>query len=320
MPFNTGSGATCAIGKESVWGTAVADTMLLNFTSESMAPEVTKTEEESLLAAIAPAAFDLMGIKAAGDISLVLKPENAGFIFKAALGGVDTNTTVTSQQVHTILPQVANTALPSYTIRVNRKQAIKVYSGCRLNSLKISAKAADYVKATLSFKGKDEAAGVITSTVPPSLKAYKFIGATITAGGTTLEATSIDFSYENNLEDGPITTTSGLYATEPMHTKRKISFTCETPYDANAETLKTTNFLSDTVLSTVVIHLESPSIIALTHKYRVDITLANVAITEVTTNVGGPGILTTSISGEATAVGATAPCTVVVYDSTAGAY
>lgn len=320
MAFNTGAGAVCAIGKESVWGTAVADTMLLNFTAETMAPEVTKTEEESLLASTAAAAYDLMGIKASGDISLVLKPENAGFLFKAALGGTDTVAAVTGQQQHTIIPQVAGTALPSYSIRVNRKQAIKVYSGCRLNSLKISAKAGDYVRVTTSWKGKDEATGTITTSTPPSLKAYKFIGATIVAGGTTLEATSIDFSYENQLEDGPMTTASGLYATEPMHAKRKITFTCETPYDANVETIKTTNLLTDTVLSTVVIHLESPSIIATTYKYRADITLANVAVTAVSGNVHGPGILTATISGEATAVGATAPCTAVIYDATASSY
>jgi hypothetical protein len=320
MPFNTGIGARVAIGKESAWGTAVPDTMLINFTSESMAPEITKTEEENLLAATAASAYDLMGIKASGDISCILKPENAGFFMKAALGGVDVVTVVTGQQVHTIPLQTAALALPSYTLRVDRKQAIKMYSGCRVNSLKLSAKAGDYVRATLSFKGKDEATGTITTSTVPSLKAYKFIGATVVAGAVTFEATSVEFSHENNLEDGPQTSVSGLYATEPMHTKRKTTISIETPYDANAETIKTTNLLTETVITSIVLHLESPSIIATTHKYRMDITLSNVAIMDVKTNVGGAGMLTTSITGEATAVGATAPVVAVVYDATATAY
>jgi len=320
MSFNVGAGARVAIGKESAWGTPVADTMLINFTSESMVPEVTKTEEENLLAATSASAYDLMGTKASGDISAILKPENAGFFMKAALGGVDTVTVVTGQQVHTMAMQTAALQLPSYTIIVDRKQAIKKYSGCKVNSLKLSAKAGDYVRATLSFKGKDESTGTIASTAVPSLKAYKFIGATVVAGGVTLEATGIDVSYENNLEEGPQTTASGLYATEPTHAKRKISVTIELPYVAAAETIAANNFLAEAVLSSVIIHLESPSLIATTYKYRMDITLNNVAVLDAKTNVGGAGLLTMSIQGEATAVGSTAPCAVVVYDNTATAY
>ncbi|MGD9938613.1 MAG: phage tail tube protein [Clostridia bacterium] len=320
MAFNTGAGTKLAIGKESAWGTPVADTMLVNYTSESLSPEVTKTEEENLLAAMAASAYDLMGLRVSGDISAILKPENAGYFMQAALGGTDVVAAVSATQQHTIPPVAADGDLPSYTIFVDRKQAVKKYSGCRVNSLKLSAKAGDYVRATLSFKGKDEATGVIASSTVPSLKAYKFINATVIAGGMTFEATSFEFSHENNLEDGPQTSSSGLYATEPVHTKRKTTITIETPYDANAETVKTTNLLADTVISSIVIHLESPSIITAALKYRMDITLNNVAIMEVKTNVGGPGMLTTSIAGEATAVGATLPVSAVIYDNNAVAY
>lgn len=320
MAYNTGAGTKVAIGKESVWGTAVADTMLINFTSESMDSEATKTEEENLLAATSVAAYDLMGIKVAGDISAVLKPENAGFFMKAALGGTDTLTSVTGQAVHTMAMQTAAAALPSYTIFVDRKQAIKKYSGCKVNVLKLIAKAGDYIRATLSFKGKDEATGTITSTAVPSLKAYKFIGGTVNAGGTALDVTSAELSYENQLEDGPQTNTSGLYASEHMHAKRKITVAIEMPFETNAEAIRNTNLLTETVLSSVVLHFESPAFIATTYKYRMDITLNNVAVLEAKVAVGGAGILTMSIKGEATAVGATAPCAVVVYDATALAY
>ncbi len=322
MAFNTGAGSRVAIGKEGsgTWGTPVADTMLINFSSESMAPELTKTEEENLLAGYGPAAFDLMAFKAGGDISAVLKPENAGYLMYAAMGGTDTVTAPSGQQMHSMVMQTAAGSLRSFTIYVDRKQAIKKYSGCKMSSLKISAKAGDYVKVTTSWKGKDEATGTIATSTIPSLKAYKFIGATVTAGGTALDVTGFDLTYDNQLEDGPQTNTSGLYASEPAHGKRKITLTIEMPYDTNSESIYTTNYITDTVLSSIVLHLESPSIIATTYKYRMDLTLNNVAVTAQAHNIGSAGIITTSITGEATEVGATKPMTAVIYDATATAY
>jgi hypothetical protein len=322
MAFNTGAGTKVAIGKEGSgsWGTPVADTMLINFSSESMTPELTKTEEENLLAGYGPSAFDVMALKAGGEISAVLKPENAGYLMYAAMGGTDTVTAPSGQQMHSMVMQTASGALRSFTIYVDRKQAIKRYSGCKMASLKISAKAGDYVKISSNWKGKDESTSTITTSTIPSLKAYKFIGATVVAGGTTLDVTGFDLEYDNQLEEGPQTSGSGLYATEPAHGKRKITVTIEMPYDTNSESIYTTNYITDTVISSIVLHLESPSIIATTYKYRMDITLNNVAITSVTNNVGAAGIIMASITGEATEVGATKPMTAVIYDATATAY
>lgn len=321
MSFHTGAGAKFAIGKESAWGTPVADTMLINFSSESMAPEVTKTEEENLIAALATAGLDLQALKASGDVSFILKPENAGYIMKAALGGTDVVAAVTGQQQHTLSPVAAAGSLPSYTIRIDRKQVVKQYSGCKVDSLKLEAKAGDYVRATLTLKGKDESVvASIATSVPPSLKAYKFVGATVTAGGTTLEVTGITFDYANQLEDGPQTSSTGVYLSEPLHGKRKITVTLELPYGTNAEAIQTTNLLTEALLSSVVLHFESPALIATTYKYRMDITLNNVAVTECKTNVGDTGVLMTSLSGEATEVGSTAPISVVVYDATTAQY
>ena len=324
MAFNTGTGAQVAIGKESSWGVAVADTMLINFNSESLAPSVEKKEEDNLIASKAAAAYDLTGIKVSGDISAILKPENAGFIFKAALGGTDTVVqnfgSVTGQHQHTIVAAAASGNLPSYTLFVNRKQATKKYSGMKVDSLGIDAKAGDYVRFSATFKGKDEASGSITTSTVPSKKSYKFIGATVTAGGTSLEFTSAKLTVANNLDDGIQTSASGSYYTEPMHKKRKISISIEMPYETNAETIRSTNLLAETLLSSVVLHLESPEIIASTSKYRMDVTLNNVAVLECKVNVGGDGILVASITGEATAVGAVEPISAVIYDNTSTAY
>ncbi|MCX7023049.1 MAG: phage tail tube protein [Spirochaetes bacterium] len=318
-----GVGCQVAIGKEAVWGDGAADTLLVNFTSESLAPTVTKQEEENLLAGKAASAYDLMGIKVAGDISGILKPELAGFLLKAALGGDDTVDddygSVTGQMQHTIVAQEPDEAMPSYAIRVDRKVAIKLYAGCKIDSLKISAKAGDYVRFVSAVKGMSEAVGTITTTTPPSKKAYKFIGGTCTAD-EALEITSVELDYQNSLDEGIQTNVSGLYATEPNHGKRKIGISIEMPYNDESEDLRETNFLTETVIETIILHLESPEYIVGTSKYRMDITLNNVAILEAKDNVSGAGLLTMSIKGEATAVSTTEPISAVIYDDQEAPY
>lgn len=320
MAFNKGAGATCAIGKESAWGTAVADTLLLNFASETLGVNPKKVEEESLLASKAKAALDLMALSASGDVVLILKPENAGFIMKAALGGTDTVTNPSGQYLHTIPAQSATGSIPSYTIFVNRKQAIKKYSGSKVASLKLSAKVGDYVRATVSWKCKDEAAGTIATSAVPSKKAYKMIGATLTVGGVAMEITSVDLGIDNQLDDGLQTNVSGLYITEPVHGQRVITISWEMPDCAASQTLRDTNFLAETVVASIVLHLESPEIITGAYKYRMDITLNNVAITEAKVNVSGKDIITMSCAGEATAVGSTEPISAAIYDNASAAY
>ena len=320
MALNVGSGAQCAIGKESVWGTAVPDTMLFDFLSESVSLNPKKQKADSLVASKAKAALDLMGMSVSGDVSVILRPENAGFIVKAALGGTDTVTNPTSQYLHTIVAAAAGAAFPSYTIFVNRKQAIKKYSGMKMASLKLSGKAGDYIRAVMTWKGKDEATGTIATSTMPSLKYYKFMGATLTAGGTSLDITGFELTVDNGMDDGIQTSGSGLYNTEPMHSERSISIKIDMPYDANSETIREANLKTETLLSSIVLHLESPSIITAAYKYRMDITLNNCAVTSEPVNVGGAGLIATSITAEATAVGATEPISVAVYDNTSAAY
>jgi hypothetical protein len=93
------------------------------------------------------------------------------------------------------------------------------------------------------------------------------------------------------------------------------------PSAAATETLRDTYALTETVASAVVLHLESPEIIASTSKYRVDITLNNVAVLEMPPpNVSGAGVLMQTMKGEATAVGSTEPLQAVIYDNQSTAY
>lgn len=320
MTASKGSGTKVAIGKEASWGTSHVDTLLLPFSSESIAVTVKKTEEPNLLGGKAVTAFDLMQFSVSGDISGLFKPEVAGYLVWAALGGTDTITNPSSTYCHTIIAQTAALALPSYTIFVDRKVAIKKYTGCKINSLKITSKMGDYTTFAVSYKGKDEATATIATSTPPSLKAYKLVNGTLTMGATAFDISGCDLTITNDLDDGVQVNTSGIYSTEPIHGTRIFELNIDMPYETNSETLWTTNFITETLLSTVVLHLESPSIITAALKYRMDVTLSNVAVLDQKRNVSGKDIIGMTIKCVATSVGATEPISVAVYDATSAAY
>ena len=54
--------------------------------------------------------------------------------------------------------------------------------------------------------------------------------------------------------------------------------------------------------------------------HKVEISMPNVSINDVTANVGGTGILTASVSGEALSVGTDEPLEVVITDKNEEAY
>lgn len=54
--------------------------------------------------------------------------------------------------------------------------------------------------------------------------------------------------------------------------------------------------------------------------HKVEISMPNVSVNDVTANVGGTGILTASVSGEALSVGDTEPLEVVITDKNEEAY
>ena len=170
MSFLTGAGASLQIGKESTFGTGVSPTVLVDITSEGIKLSVEKGDEGSLLASKTPQSRDLLGISAGGSFSFILRPEFAGLLLHAALGGADTTAQVgsTDKYTHTLILCAANSDLPSLTLVVNRKAAVKKYPGCTISTLSLDCAAGDYVKGSVDIKGIKEETGTLNSELTGS--------------------------------------------------------------------------------------------------------------------------------------------------------
>ena len=91
-----------------------------------------------------------------------------------------------------------------------------------------------------------------------------------------------------------------------------ISF--DIPYSSSIEALKTSYLTTETNASVVLTFSSSNS------DYGVQITIPNLAINDVDAAVGGTGILSSTVQGEALSVGSTEPVTIVVKDKTPSEY
>lgn len=318
-----GSGAQLQIGKETTWGTAVAGAKIINFTSESIKVNADKKTEDTLIASTAPSGKDLMKLEVSGDFSGILRPEFAGYLLRLAFGGSDTktdNSPVTGAYTHSIPLVGASGTLPSFTAIIDRKVAVKKYSGCKIDSFSLEGAAADYVKFTVSVKGKDEATGTLASLSALALQSFKTVGASLTIGGTTYDAKSVKFNLKNNLQDVGQTYGSGVYVLEPIHGQREATVDVELNYDSNTETLFDTNYTTDTKVGSIVWTLKSPSVVTGSTQYTVTITMNNVVITSVERNVNGAGVLVAKVSGQALSIGSTEPVVATVIDATSTVY
>lgn len=315
-----GSGSRFGIANQTAWddADAVEATKLLNFTSESLKLSVERKEEDSLLASTAAGAQDIMGNKVSGDFSVLAKPEELGLLFAWALGDeavAEATAYATGAYKHTITPVAATGTLPALTLYVDRKIAIKGYPSCKVESLKLDAKSSDYLRATVSVKGKDEITGdFATGLTAASLKGFRFVNGTCTIDGVENgNISGITLDYSNKMDDGDFTLGSGINATEPAHGLREIGVTLDSFYDAASEAIREDKVKTGATAA-IAFTFMSPSEIATGKPYMFTVTLPNCDITSADANIGGKDKVKVSIVAKALAIGSTSPITIEYWD------
>ena len=312
MAFLTGTGAKVQMGKESTFAEAVAPSALVDLTSESIKVTVEKGDAGSLLGSKTTMNRDLIAISVEGSISFILRPEFAGLLLHAVMGGIDTCEQVETSEsyTHTMNLCDVNECLPSLTLIIDRKAAIKKYAGCSISSFSLECAAGDYVKGSFDIKGTSEGSGTLnTGLTGFSLPSYRCTTATFTIAGVSYDISSASLKIDNALEGAPKTYASGLYAGRPQHGKRSVTISFEIPYSADVETLKST-YLTAEANASVELSFSSSA-----PGHAISITLPHVAIGEVDATVSGTGILSASVSGEALSVGTDEPVTAVITDT-----
>jgi len=227
------------------------------------------------------------------------------------LGGSDDCTQIgeTEWYNHSLHLCAVNEELPTTTIVIDRKAVVKQYPGCTLASLSLTCAAGDFVKGSFDIKGVKEETGSLNTSIPNfSIPSYRCTSATFSVSGSVFDISSASLKIDNALEESPKTYASGYYSGQPQHGKRSVTLDFEIPYSLEIEEFKS-NYLT-TESNTEVILTFASSII----DYKIEVIVPNLSINNVSANIGGTGILTASVSGEALSVGDTEPLEVNITD------
>lgn len=313
------------IGNETEYGTLVPMTENLNYLNESIKLEVEKGSEESLIAGKAISGVDVLAYKVSGSVELNLKPENAGRVLARALGKEPTNPALkadtTGVYEHTLVGVKAGEVLPSFDITVDRGIAIKAYTGLVVESISFKVGAKETVKLTLNVKGKAEVPGTLNNALEiPELSAFRFVGGKVTVDGTNYgKVTSLTWDYNNGLDDGFYTISSGMYAEKPEHSLKTSEISFEAEYDNSSEALRENKYIAGNYAS-IEFEFESKALIEIGEPYKIKVTMPKVSISEASVNVGGKDRIMISVKGVATENGGVEPTTVVVTDDVATKY
>jgi hypothetical protein len=289
----SGQGAVIQFGKQTAWGiTPVTATKQVEFTSESLKLNLNYIDSNALLGNVTTNRRDPAGQSCEGGMSMIVHPNNIGMLLSAALGSEGAATLVggcSTIYAHSFscLPCGSAYSMPKLTVIVDRVQKCVAYPSVKIDSLTLSAKPNDYLRADFSFRGIGEVDGTKASLSYSTLRPFQFIDLSITIDGTPVtDVTDFKLDLKNNLENNLYTTSSPQYMSEVEPQGREITGTLEFLYQTEAEGLRSSKFVAGAALS-AVFTFTSTETAGEGEKYKLLITLPTAYITDAPANVGG---------------------------------
>lgn len=294
-----GNSVIAQLGLETTYGTAVNATNQFKIASESLKPVYNKIDEGLATGGRGAGLKATMGIGVEGALSTLMRGD-MGYILAGALGVESVAGTDDGEggiiapytHTYTAIASDEDEHLPAFTVKVDRKVDQFAYTGCKINSLTLSASAGDYLKADINLVGRDETTGATMQTLSPSsLKAFKFAQGkmyTVTSGVRTeiADVDNVSVEINNNLDYQTQTTSTGDHYAQAEVGTREINVTAEAIYSTDAESIRNTYYKSD---ATVGIDLEfiSDEMASGTTPYKLTISLPCCQLSDADANMGG---------------------------------
>lgn len=319
----TGNKARLQVGLEDAFGTLDTTTVEYAFLQESLKENREKKTEGVIVGCKGEPASVTTKIAVEGNISVLARPDDIGILLGAALGEEANVTTVgTAGKKHTFtaIETTESNSLPSLTILVDRIADIFGYSGCKIDELKLSSAAGDFVKVEVTLMGQAETGSQSLASLSRSaLKPFLFSGGSLAFGCTEVEITSVDFSLKNSLDNSLQTNTTGLYPYEPQPAERQISISAELLFDDTSLAQYTAYYKTDTPF-TLELSFTSEEEIETGLNYSLDIIIPAVQITGSDFNISGKDVLKHKFDLKAIDTITLELITVVLINKTSGKY
>ncbi len=324
MGMIAGNNATMQVGAQANWSTAVAPTVQLEFTSESLQYMPMYMESDALTGARTTDRMDISGIKVEGGFEIICNPDNVGLLLSALLGAESSAEAVDGSAVydHTFTPMSANIAssLPKLTMVVNRIVGVLGYIGVKLDSMSLNAQAQDYLRASFTTRGYDEDTDTLEALSASTKRPFQFVDGNLQIDSADYaDVLSFTMDYANNLEDDRFTLNGSNKMQEIEPQKRDITFSLNTLYSTATNTTRTNKFKAGATASLSLTFTSTETV--LTGKYyTLTVDAPNCYITEAHPNVTGPDRITMDMSLRAVESGGESPVTITLRDGRSTKY
>ena len=316
--YMVGSG-TKAVGKLA----SALPNNTIDLTSESLSETYNYQSPESLLASKTASSRDLQNITIEGSISALMRPESIDWMLEASLGKKSTfEATEGLVEGHPgfMLAEV-NADLPKSEIDIMRGTVGKVYKGLVARSVTMNFPAQEYATIDIDFVGNEAVTDTDHVSAPnftkPAFRVNhsKLVFATRDSNKTVdaqeqemllkcladacgegyFDAENFNISIDNGVESAPATFCTGLFAGDAIMGKRSVTCDFTLPYSSDVENFRkqfyavNTEGAPDFMLAFACVNGNE----------AISVFIPSAHVTSIPVNVGGEGIIETTISIEA---------------------
>ena len=316
--YMVGSG-TKAVGKLA----SASLNSTIDLTSESLSETYNYQSPESLLASKTVSSRDLQNITIEGSISALMRPESIDWMLEASLGKKSTfEATEGLVEGHPgfMLAEV-NADLPKSEIDIMRGTVGKVYKGLVARSVTMNFPAQEYATIDIDFVGNEAVTDTsqisVANFTKPAFRVNhsKLVFAARDSikdvdtqeqemlmkcledacGEGYFDAENFTVSIDNGVESAPATFCTGLFAGDAIMGKRSVTCDFTLPYSSDVENFRkqfyavNTEGAPDFMLAFACVNGNE----------AISVFIPSAHVTSIPVNVGGEGIIETTISIEA---------------------
>ena len=320
--YMVGSG-TKAVGKLA----SALSNSTIDLTSESLSETYNYQSPESLLASKTASSRDLQNITIEGSISALMRPESIDWMLEASLGKKgDFEATEGLTEAHPgFMLASVNTDLPKSEIGIMRGTIGKVYKGLVARSVTMNFPAQEYATIDIDFVGNEAVTDTsqisVANFTKPAFRVNhsKLVFATKDSSKTFdeheqemllkcladacgegyFDAENFNISIDNGVESSPATFCTGLFAGDAIMGKRSVTCDFTLPYSSDVENFRkqfyavNTEGAPDFMLAFACVNGNEALSVFIPHAH----------VTSIPVNVGGEGLIETTISVEALSKG-----------------
>ena len=316
--YMMGSG-TKAVGKLA----SALSNSTIDLTSESLSETYNYQSPESLLAFKTASSRDLQNITIEGSISALMRPESIDWMLEASLGKKgDFEAAPGLVEAHPgFMLASVNTDLPKSEIDIMRGTVGKVYKGLVARSVTMNFPAQEYATIDIDFVGNEAvtdtdhiSAANFTkpafrvnhsklvfaardSVKTPDAQEQEMLLKCLqdACGEGYFDAENFSISIDNGVESAPATFCTGLFAGDAIMGKRSVTCDFTLPYSSDVENFRkqfsavNTEGAPDFMLAFACVNGNE----------ALSVFIPSAHVTSIPVNVGGEGIIETTISIEA---------------------